>query len=64
VTGEPSGFDYRLILNGYSDQMGYERDWFKTEGLPFDEFRKKHHINQYIENDPNPEKNFSKKIRP
>lgn len=63
VTGEPSGLDYRMILNGYSDRMGFERDWFKTNGLPFNKFRQKHHINKYIQTDINPAENFSKKIR-
>jgi len=63
VTGEPSGLDYRLILNGFSDKMGFERGWFKTNGLTFEVFKDLHHINKYIENDSNPAKNFSKKIR-
>jgi hypothetical protein len=63
VTGNPPIWDYRVIFNGLSDQMGYERGWFKTEGLTFSEFKKKHHINQYVQDDPEAKKNFSKKIR-
>lgn len=64
VTSNPSYFDYRVIFNGLSDQMGYEKGWFKTDGLPFDKFKELHHINKYIQNDPNPYINFSQKIRP
>jgi hypothetical protein len=63
VTGNPPIWDYRVICNGLSDQMGYERGWFKNEGSSFSEFKKKHHINQYVENDPNAKQDFSKKIR-
>jgi len=56
--------DYRLFLNGLFDQMAYENGLIKTDGLSFPELKKKHHINQYIENDPDAIIDFSKKIRP
>lgn len=52
--------DYRLILNGYFDEMLYERGIVETYGLTFPEFKKVSHINQYVENDTT---NFSWKIR-
>lgn len=64
VTGNPAYTDYRVLLNGLSDELGYEKGWFETGGMSFSEFKRTHHINQYVVNDPEPEKNFSKKIRP
>ena len=61
--GRPFDFDIRMLLNGLSDQMGYEKGWFDTK-LDFANFKKLHHINQYVENDPDAFKNFSQKIRP
>jgi hypothetical protein len=57
-------FDIRMLLNGESDQMGHEKGWFETDGLPFDDFKRLHHINQYVENDPDATTGFSSKIRP
>jgi len=62
--GRPFDLDIRMLLNGLSDQMGYERGWFQTDGLSFEQFKKLHHINQYVVDDPDPARNFSKKIRP
>jgi len=63
VTGNPPIWDYRVICNGLSDQMGYERGWFKTEGLNFIKFKERHHVNQYVQDDPDAKKDFSTKIR-
>ena len=63
VTGNPPIWDYRTLANGLSDKMGYERGWFQTDGLSFKEFKEKHHINQYVQNDPDAKTDFSKKIR-
>ena len=63
VTGHKPPWDYRTLANGLSDEMGYERGWFYTDNLSFEDFKKKHYINQYVENDPDPQKNFSEKIR-
>jgi len=38
-------FDWRIIVNGYLDQLGYERGSIDTS-LPFDELRQKSHINE------------------
>jgi len=64
VRESPIDRDYRIIANGLSDEMGYERGWFKTDGLSFADFKKKCHINQYVQDDPDAKTDFSKKIRP
>ena len=56
-------FDIRMLLNGESDQMGYEKGWFETDGLGFEAFKKRSHINQYVEDDPDAAVGFSSKIR-
>ena len=38
-------FDWRMILNGKSDEMVYERGLLATGGLPFDELKKRSLIN-------------------
>ena len=53
-------FDFRLIENGYFDELMYERGAIKTGGLSFRELKKQRHINQYVEKDSY---NYSKKIR-
>jgi len=57
-------FDIRMLLNGESDRMGYEKGWFETDGLGFEAFKKRSHINQYVEDDPDAATDFSSKIRP
>lgn len=57
-------FDYRFIMNGYSDALLYDENIFVTGGLPFQTLKKRRHINQYVENDPEAEVNYSGKIRP
>ena len=55
-------FDIRLIKNGLSDQMAYENGLFATR-LSFDETKRRHHINQYVEDDPEA-LDYSRRIRP
>jgi hypothetical protein len=48
----PNSFDYRLLLNGYADEMAFENGWIKAdENDSFDVVREDHHINKYIKND-------------
>lgn len=60
--GERIEFDYRYIANGYSDELFYDRGAFLDEIKPFTEFKKVHHINQYIKDDSTI-KDYSKTIR-
>ncbi len=54
--------DYRMLANGFSDEMLYERGRLKSK-LSFADTKKKSYINQYIEpNIYNP--HYSKQIRP
>jgi Domain of unknown function (DUF4105) len=62
--GKQYQFDYRFVMNGYSDKLLYDKKLIITDALPFKELKKRRHINQYIQNDPNAEINFSQKIRP
>ena len=36
--GEAESWDWRILLNGRLDKLGYEREWIDT-GLPFPEIR-------------------------
>jgi len=57
-----SRLDYRMLANGFSDEMLYERGRLKSK-LSFADTKKKSHINQYTEpNIYNP--HYSKQIRP
>lgn len=38
-------WDWRLLLNGHSDKMMYERGYFVTEGLSFPDLKERAHIN-------------------
>ena len=62
--GKQYHFDYRLIMNGYSDKLLYDNKIIISDSLPFPALKKRQHINQYIENDPNAKINFSQEIRP
>ncbi len=64
VTGKPPLWDYRVLCNGLSDKMGYEKGWLYTDDLSFEDFKHKHHINQYVNDDPDAKTKFSQKIRP
>jgi hypothetical protein len=62
--GRQFRFDYRFIMNGYSDELLYDKNVLITGGFSFKGLKKHRHINQYVENDPNAALNFSQKIRP
>lgn len=55
-------FDIRLLLDGYADRLAYENGMISNE-LPFEETRRRHHINPYVENDDD-SKDYSRRIRP
>ena len=55
-------FDWRILANGYADQMLHENGTIDT-GLSFSEAKKYFHINQYVSGD-NSADNFSLRIRP
>jgi len=61
----PFVFDWRLIMNGYIDQWGYEQGTIvkdTSEGLPYEEMRAKHRITEVARRvGDGPE--FSKKVR-
>ena len=48
VAGGPGRlpWDYRILLNGYADQMVYEQGRLAAGGLPFDELKRRAHINE------------------
>ncbi len=54
--------DIRLLLNGESDQLAYENGSIDTD-LSFEEARRFHHINQYVENGA-VSTDYSRRIRP
>ena len=62
--GKQYHYDYRFIMNGYSDELLYDKNILITGGLPFKKLRERRHINQYVENAPDAAINFSQKIRP
>ncbi|RLA19140.1 MAG: hypothetical protein DRQ62_12315 [Gammaproteobacteria bacterium] len=55
-------FDWRVVANGYADQMLYENGTIATD-LSFTKAKQYFHINQYVEDDNSPD-NFSQRIRP
>jgi len=55
-------FDWRILANGYSDQMLYENNDIDTD-LSFTEAKRYFHINQYVSDD-NSSEGFSLRIRP
>lgn len=57
-------FDYRFIMNGYSDELLYDKNVLINGDLLFEELKKRRHINQYVENDPDAAFDYSRKIRP
>ena len=61
--GKKYHFDFRFIMNGYSDTLLYQKGILVTGGFPFDKLKKLRHLNQYVENDPDAATNFSSKIR-
>ncbi len=62
IGGENNHFDYRMLANGYSDEMLYQRGRLKSSA-PFSAMKQQANINQYTKvNHYNPF--YSKKIRP
>ena len=55
-------FDWRILANGYADQMLHENGTIDTD-LSFPEAKKHFHINQYVSDDNSPD-DFSLRIRP
>ena len=58
----PGSFDYRILLNGYADEMAYDNGWIASDD-PFEDTRGRHHINKYIK-DEFDRAHFSRRIRP
>jgi hypothetical protein len=54
-------FDWRILVNGYIDQLGYERGSVDTS-LPFEELRRRSHINEVARTGPL-DADFSRRIR-
>ena len=62
AAGKRAPFDWRMILNGKSDEMVYERGALVTGDLPFEELKKRSHINARAKTeDKSPD--FSRAIR-
>jgi len=57
-----SSFDFRRLANGYSDEMLFENGWIDSK-LSFEDTKKLHYINQYVQDDPHGD-DYSIKIRP
>jgi Domain of unknown function (DUF4105) len=55
-------WDWRILINGYADQMAYQRGNLVAAGLPFDELKRRAHINPAAKAaDQSPD--FSRRIR-
>lgn len=54
-------WDWRILLNGYADQMLYDRGAFVTDGLPFAELKQRARVNDAARTAT--EADFSKVIR-
>ena len=46
AVSERAPWDWRMLANGYADQMLYERGTIDRFGLPFDELKRRAHINE------------------
>ena len=62
ITQQTIVFEWRFLKNGRSDELGYERNSFITNGMSFNDFKYSNHINQYILTKEIPE-NYSVIIR-
>ena len=61
AASERSSWDWRMLVNGYADELLYERGGI-DRSLPFDELKRRSHINERAKAaDQSPD--FSKKIR-
>lgn len=43
--GERQVWDWRILVNGKMDELMYDRGIFKTDGLPFEELKRRAHAN-------------------
>jgi hypothetical protein len=55
-------FDWRMLVNGKGDEMLYERDYILKGGLPFEELKRRSHINAAARTSA-PGEDFSRNIR-
>jgi len=58
----PGSFDYRILLNGYADEMAFDNGWIDTKDS-FRETRERCRINQYVIDDFD-RAHYSRRIRP
>ncbi len=58
----PRDFDPRMLLNGFSDKMAYDRGVLDTD-LSFAGTKARHYINQYVRHDDRAD-GYSRRIRP
>jgi hypothetical protein len=62
TAAERAPWDWRMLANGYADQMLYERGTIKRWSLPFDELKRRAHINERAQA-TNDAPDFSERIR-
>ncbi len=62
AAAERAPWDWRILANGYADQMLYEHGTIERFGLPFDELKRRAHINQRARA-ANAAADFSERIR-
>jgi hypothetical protein len=62
TAAERAPWDWRMLANGYADQMLYERGTIERFGLPFDELKRNAHINERARA-ANDAPDFSERIR-
>jgi len=61
IPGQKVAFSRKMLMNGYSDQMAYERGRIRSD-LPFEQTKEAHYISK-IAKKYNDDPEFSKKIR-
>lgn len=54
--------DWRLLINGKGDEMLYERGLLRSDGLPFEELKRRAHINR-VARHTHDDREFSRAIR-
>ena len=54
--------DWRLLINGKGDEMLYERGFLRSDGLPFEELKRRAHINR-VARDTRDDREVSRAIR-
>ena len=62
TAAERAPWDWRMLANGYADEMLYERGVIHRLGLPFDELKRRSHINSRARA-ANDAPDFSERIR-